>query len=395
MHTPEMNRAALLPLSILPLLLLTAPVASQRTWVVDGLNRAGTDFTSLPPAAAGVADGDTVLVRSLGPSGIYLDPGTWTKAVTVLCEPQVVVLDGPSGGLVIKNVPAGKTFTWKGGLAEPLTVGTETVQVVSNSGRVVLDRVRCSSLSIQSSATVFVNDCDVRKTSQYGAAVVIGGCSVAFLTGCSIAGALGPWNSPGIKASWADVTVSQCTVTGGGKDGLGAGQSEPGIDFASGVTIRCSTLRVCGDAGASVASGTSLGVPAPAIRMAGGTLDRDPQVPLFGGVLLSGGAWDLVRSLTCVAAHGAPPGQTLGIATTTQVGSALAVYLGLPGDGVYVGFESLLWIEPSTLTLVGTTKSVQVPVPNNAALRGAKIAVQSLSAGTQYSLSNPAIVALD
>ena len=67
----------------------------------------------------------------------------------------------------------------------------------------------------------------------------------------------------------------------------------------------------------------------------------------------------------------------------------------MPGDGVYVGFESLLWIEPSTLTLVGTTKSVQVPVPNNAALRGAKIAVQSLSAGTQYSLSNPAIVALD
>src|SRR5262245_42824203 len=130
MCTP-LNHAALLPL--LASLLLPSTVAAQRTWVVDGQNRSGTDFTSLPPAAAAVADGDTVLVRSLG-RGAYTDAGTWTKAVTVLCEPQVIVLDGSSGGLVIKNLPAGKTFTWTGGLAEPLTVGTETVQVLANTG---------------------------------------------------------------------------------------------------------------------------------------------------------------------------------------------------------------------------------------------------------------------
>src|SRR5687768_7090441 len=87
------------------LLGLAAPLAAQRTWIVDANNGPGTDFVGLQICVDTAADGDTILVRA----GNY--SASISKGVTIIG----ITGPGSSPGVDLKvvNLPAGKTCALK------------------------------------------------------------------------------------------------------------------------------------------------------------------------------------------------------------------------------------------------------------------------------------------
>lgn len=88
-------------------LLCAAPaLTAQRTWIVDGLNRAGTDFTTIPAAVAAASPWDVIRVRWIDPTlrMPYLPPRV-TRALTILGEGTGVTC---WGALEVQGLPAGE-----------------------------------------------------------------------------------------------------------------------------------------------------------------------------------------------------------------------------------------------------------------------------------------------
>lgn len=74
-----MTRARLLLIFLLDLALCCTPMPAQRRWIVDRGGGPGVDFQDIPPAMAAANDGDSVLVRFVGPYSSFVV----TKAIVV------------------------------------------------------------------------------------------------------------------------------------------------------------------------------------------------------------------------------------------------------------------------------------------------------------------------
>src|SRR5688500_8904823 len=127
-RTPSMNHPALH--FTLALGLLAGSAASQRTWVVDRQNGAGTDFTALAPAIAAAARGDRIQVRA----GSYVG-ATVGKALTIVGEGGVLI-QGDS--LTVQGLPAGDQVVLSG--LSVHQIGAAPLVLANNQGRILLDR---------------------------------------------------------------------------------------------------------------------------------------------------------------------------------------------------------------------------------------------------------------
>lgn len=90
--------------------LWTALVPAQTTWVVDLQNRPGAQFTDLSAAMLAAGDGDVLLLRAVG-SGLYSPASIQNKGLVIVGE---TVRDLPPpmifGILGVDRVPAGSSF---------------------------------------------------------------------------------------------------------------------------------------------------------------------------------------------------------------------------------------------------------------------------------------------
>jgi hypothetical protein len=125
--------------------MIAAPIALvailQTIWIVDAANGPGTSFTSLPPAIAAAANGDTVIVRA----GTYAPFNVSGKALTIRgagSGTTFVTASSSAVQTVIASVPAGLTFYVSGIAFAPVpnaVPATNDAAIrVSGSGEVVI-----------------------------------------------------------------------------------------------------------------------------------------------------------------------------------------------------------------------------------------------------------------
>lgn len=156
-------------------LLGSSGVASaQRTWVVDWLNRPGTDFTAIQPAVDAAAPGDIIRVRAAG-----LVPPVATghayPAPVIDGKGVVVVGEGPTttwleGSLSISNLPPGQSVTLAGfyfGLGSFSNPLTSEIVGDQNRGSIKIQHVTfggfAHSRPIDNSDLIVISHCTMKQ----------------------------------------------------------------------------------------------------------------------------------------------------------------------------------------------------------------------------------------
>jgi hypothetical protein len=140
------------------LLAATAALPAQgRAWTVDWQGGPGTDFTDLPPAIAGAADGDLIRVRP----GFYNAVSIVDKALTILGGPGVQTWL-PSQPLSVVNLAAGKQVVLAG---IDHRYAFANLLLTANQGRVILDRMALTAVAVSDCPNVQLNDCTVQGRS--------------------------------------------------------------------------------------------------------------------------------------------------------------------------------------------------------------------------------------
>lgn len=125
-----------LPVPLFLLAILVGGAPAQRTWVVDQLQRPGTDFVAIQPAVQAAAVGDIVLVR---PTGTAYAGASISKGLALLGDGQVEL----NTDLQIRNLPAGQHVSvklfrmWEG----TATAGGRPISCTDCAGTVHFERV--------------------------------------------------------------------------------------------------------------------------------------------------------------------------------------------------------------------------------------------------------------
>ncbi len=158
--------------SVVLLTLLALPLAqptaqSARTWIVDGDNRAGTDFTDINAAVQAVAPGDRLFVRRA--SQPYAANLVFQKGVTIEPEGGLVAF-ALGASFTIANIPAGQSFAWLG-VPNPLA-GPYPLTVTNCQGTVTLEGLRLFP-TLTDAARVHLNHCSLPGRSNFGTAYLM------------------------------------------------------------------------------------------------------------------------------------------------------------------------------------------------------------------------------
>jgi hypothetical protein len=214
-----------------------------------------------------------------------------------------------------------------------------------------------------------------------------------------------PANS-GLVTSDSTVTVARSVVRGGDGADLGIWGFAAGSPAAS---LGRGHVVLAGDAAATCVAGTSprgLGVVAVSANDVDLVIDPTLTLVAQGGAPALGGvqrslAW---RRVPALAATGAPPGMAVTTDLYAEPGHIAALLAGPPGDPVALALGRL-WLDPAFTLVVdvgyvgaGQHRAVTLPVPPDPVLRGAAVALQSLSGDAPalaLALSTPAIVVLE
>jgi hypothetical protein len=384
--------------------LTAAPLAAQRTWVVDAAG--GGDFRTVSAAFAAAASGDTVVVRR----GNYPEDARTTKGLTVLGEGDPVL-----DGFGVYNLPASQTF-----VASGLTVHASRglgVYVESCLGHVHLDRIvgdltaqwlaSPPALVIRSSALVSV--ARSRFAGYAGASVAT---STVYFTETDLLGSEGHVShalnrpaQPGLSAGGVVVLAGGTCVGGKGTIQITTpNPPAPGIHVRSNGELFVTGSQHTMIAAGGVQSGNTLSAPAIEVaQWVRAFVAIDPRVQLraTNTTQLVKGVNPLFVTQPALVAAGAAPGNAVRTELFAPPGWVFGLFIGLPGHRRPLVPLGDLWLAPPILLLeVGTVAStgnhvVQVPLPSSVP-RGTPVALQSLtlSSGLVFQLSTPVTVVL-
>ena len=388
-------------------LLFLAPLAAQRTWIVDQNGGAGVDFTDIPPALTAAAAGDRIEVRG----AFTYSPCTVDKGVDLEALAGARV-----GELTVQNLPASQWarvtgFTVQGSLGIPFGRGADVV--VSNcQGPVTLTRIHAvlattlggnvDGMQITGSPQVLVLDTTIDGAglgSAFGGRGVVIAQSNVTLQRCSVFAGPGMNATTGFPPTPGTPGRPALTATGstvfGVNTGLSAGRGGAGA-LVGGVT--CVSPGPGGNAvegdggvlmGTSVLFGAPSGVPAGTCPGAAQGLAATGPWRITSDCLvvgaLQGGATTIGRFLYFAA----PPEVNRGAVSNFQLSgppNSIAIMLldgvhsffTFPGvDGFYLLTLNRIVV---TVLVVGPLGVVgwPVPVPNDAALRNVQVFYQGI-----------------
>jgi len=404
-------RSGVAALIVLCSLVASAPLAAQRTFIVDAQNGPGTNFTDLAPALAQAQHGDVYVIRA----GTYGAAST-DKGVALLGQGGVLIDAGAAAtpALTVANLPAGTSFTLK--QIELAGTGAEGMSVQSCNGRVHLAQLRVSkqvplaSVNIDQCREVTMVDVQLVGTLRSSNATLV-------VTSSTLRGQNGV---PGVISGTAALAVAQSTVvladgtlTGGdGYFGMGATQAPAAALYANGSDVALAATAP----GRTALTGGSCngGFCSPVFGAAAASLNNS-VLRYSSGVVFStqyggspftlfGTARAIQEPLPGLVASGGTRGGTLSTTIASAPGDPLVLVLGLPADPVAYAFGLLAIDFNVFVVLVQGTQgpsgatTLTLPVPGNPQLAGKAIALQAASfdvASGRLFFTNPAVVVLD
>lgn len=317
-------------------LVLAAPLAAQRTWVVEQVAGPGVDFTDIPPAVAAAAAGDRIVVRG----STLLAP---TYSSFVVGKP--LDIEATQGASVyffrVENLTAGQVARVAGFRCEPrpyYPLVDECVLVRNCAGTVLLANLNIWNRTGENQPGFAVRD---------AAAVAIQGCAA---TGRSAGLTSG---GPALMVERSGVSITASTLNGGNGGGSASNAAGynggNGIDvYASSVYVASSTLQggaggygwaFSGNGGAAAAVAAS---PASPVTIASCTVTRGAG-PINGDAVMGPArvAQDCVvtGALTNGAALVPSPPKLAVNPTVALGGSAVVTIDGSQGSLCLVAFD--------------------------------------------------------
>ena len=311
----------------------SAPATAQgMTWIVDQSGGPGTHFLDLPPAVKVASDGDTVIIRPGGYTGISTG-----KALTLLGEGSVTVLAAwPKGGVLLAphtlevvGLVEGKTFVMKNLTIAAYFFNTRVIHLHDNNGRIHLEMVRCT-VPLEATATA-LHIANCREVTVSGGNLTGGiglratGSTVSLssvtVTGANAVPRLGLCYQalPGIISVDSTVYLSRTDVQGG--HGRWGGFLFMGCSGQPAIRMNGGTTTVTGDSNTTLTAG-SWRDPVPAIIAASGLLVVDTGVtllPWMGSPAIQSTGTVTRRRVVSLTARGAAPG---GVVTAEVVSPA-------------------------------------------------------------------------
>ncbi len=367
------------------LLLCTAPLTAQKTWIVDERGGAGHDFKDLPPALAAAADGDSILVR----------PG-WSYTATPISKGVRILGEGmPSfyfATLKVTALPAGRTFLLAG-----FDLLYTNLELENCAGAVHVERLTGSGARITVTGSHRVTAANLVLQGGGGPTLTVTD-STLVLTGSRITGqdayvakySSAPSELGGVFTN-ARVRLGATTLLGG--------NAAQHLAASSGLKTNGGELRIAGDAQSRIDAGSGTSGLA-SIETQGGTIARDARVQI---PKITGNATITSHDSTALIAVGAGPGRNVA---TTQIGrqghvSVLMAAVPIapvptPYGELALDLGSLLTLDSAVLDVTGR-RVRSFPVPDVAALHGHPVALQTIG-GTlspeRLTLSPPAVIAL-
>ncbi len=244
-------------------LLFTAPLFAQTTWVVDDGGGAGVDFTTLTAAVAAASDGDRIQLHS----GIYSGDVLITKGLTIThvgagSDPRIL------GSVSVHGLPPAQEVRLSG-------LRVRGLELTSCRGAVILSEVEVEEHSLNSpGATIrrcskvrFVR-CIVHGYVPHPGMEVL--ASRVELTSTSVVGGDGYWSSPaphgvggtGMVVGDRSIVSVNCSFIGGGKGADSNSTNGPfGADGGTGLHVEAGgSLHVRGGGTQGVFGGSAHGV---------------------------------------------------------------------------------------------------------------------------------------
>lgn len=359
-----------------------APVAAQRTWIVDWYGSG--DFTDLPPAVAAAAPGDTIVVANPD-TNQYTTP-VISKGITLMQSYNYfTVVD-----VRVRNLPAGERFALVG------WGGVFNLDFAHCDGQVVLDRVDMFRPFDRSRRSLVIDDCDhvtINASGVYDVQIadsrVVFGRSGMF----GFASFDGTVATAGVTMTNSVVSIADCFVQG---ETYLASNSAPSP--RSGIEMQGGRLVVTGRAGYAYVQGgaaccdVSVNPPrvvyGSAVRSDGGDVVVDPDVflapqsgvPTEGSSTFSTTEVAFLRQVTLP--HPAAGALETDLYATPGVSAIVCVSLPVPPLSTVFGD---LWLDPVGLLVVtsGTTDGAGrmhrvFPGLNATIVRGATFAWQGI-----------------
>jgi len=329
-------------------LALAVGAAAQTVLVVDGQNRAGTNFIDLPAAVAAAAPGDVIQVRS--------DGGTYTafatqKPLTITADiGQATLRASATNPLAISGIPAGRQFTLRGFLIAAAGANTTPVRLANCAGRVVLQACDIGlgfpSIDVQACAGVLLQEDRVLG----GFPAVAANGSVLDCVQCQVQGGAADDRFNQFSAPAVILRQSRAVLTGSqlsGGIGRNAFAPAPALDLVNsnvdaGAVLGLGSLR----AGPAGVGGTGT---ASAVIGQSSTLRLDPAM-----TIAATGAVPTIVGVTAVNAQF--PGLLIDTASRSFAQLLLrdipipqVLVLGFPGGPSAVpGIGGELWVDPSS-----------------------------------------------
>ncbi len=406
--SPTRRGRACLAFAVSLLAALAAPLAAQRTFVVDASNGPGTHFVDLGAALAQAQHRDVFLIRD----GTYGAVTTNRGVALVGVGPAVVIAAPwltPTSALVVSDVPAGETFTAKG-IELTSLFGSPTAAVRRCDGRVHLARLRVrhptrTALAVETCAVVTVAGSTMDGVS-------ITGSTVAFGTSTSVGvrPMTGTGGNPGLRCTDSRVWITDSVLRG--TDGYSSGSTQfvpqPAlVASASEIWLAGTGTRTCTLTSGVCLSSTCFPQTAPACTVEGGLLRHTSNVDFVtvaGTPPIAGSGQVVVDALPALVTSSATRGTPFSIRLASTPGDPFVVAIAAPADPVAVS-EGAVFVDPSALVVVASTAqgpsgvtTFGVPVPADPTLVGRAVVVQAASFAIptgRLRLSNPAGVVVD
>lgn len=327
--------------SVLLLLLLSAtpPLAAQQVHVVDDDGGRGVDFTTLSAAVTAASSGDVLLVKS----GTYAGGFTIDGKALVIASDADATVDLQAGVATVKNLSAGQTVTLRG-----LHASFVAWHLVDDAGTVWFEDCNLEFDDALSLGTITASNCDN---------IVVTRCAISAAPAITVFGDSVP--SDGINARRSQLTLHECTVTGGSGDLSMTTLDVPGQQAVELVdaTLFLAGSALTGGPGATAAGGAAL-------RVAGASTAWLLDDTLVGGDGTPDGA-GVEEALGGVAVALPGPASRLELDSPKRMGEPVTLTLdGPPGQQAWLfkwlapaglikpGWSGVLLVDPAHLSLL-------------------------------------------